>query len=447
LERSSQYIVTMWSRVLVLVGVLLGFAGMISAQSSSPAHFLYDISTDPMESNSIYNLNADSDIVSEMNDRIAYWSTQVIDPVLASKTSKTESWTKAGGVVPWVESDFEPVDVEQIYNTDESSDFTPPNIIFVLVDDWGYNDFGKRSTYMPWTTPNVDNLASEGLLFSNYFTHELCTPSRGALMTGKYSLRLGMQQQHELAELPVHEFTMAQEMKSAGYRTYMVGKWHLGISTIQHWPTRRGFDSFYGFVNGDEDYWTKQYGVHLDLQDDESLVTNADEIDSSLHNAYLLQMKAEEMIEDHNRNYSDQPMFMYYAMQLIHSPWSAPQTFVDRCSSPSNYQVTGQAVADDYVADVELNYCAMNLMMDEVIANLTCTLREHDMRENTYLIISGDNGGEGTIPGNAYPYRGQKGSYWRGGVSNTALIHSPMLSNSLRGKVYDGYFHITGNGL
>jgi arylsulfatase A-like enzyme len=67
------------------------------------------------------------------------------------------------------------------------------------------------------------------------------------------------------------------------------------------------------------------------------------------------------------------------------------------------------------------------------------------LRENTYLIISGDNGGEGTIPGNAYPYRGQKGSYWRGGVSNTALIHSPMLSNSLRGKVYDGYFHITGN--
>jgi arylsulfatase A-like enzyme len=421
-----------------VVGLAVSLSLLIVTASADGTHFLYDIVSDPTEASSVYSARRYKSQVATMEERLDYWETKVIPAQVAAKTNKVEAWYAAGGVQPWLETDFEPVAVEQIYSNSEA-----PHIIFVLVDDWGYNDFGQRSTYLSWTTPHVDSLASEGLMLSNYFTHEVCTPSRGALLTGKYALRLGMMEQHEMAELPLHEITMAQEMKSAGYRTYMVGKWHLGISTVKHWPTQRGFDSFYGFVNGDVNYWTKNYGDHLDLQDNEDLVTDPDEIDTSLHNGYLLQAKAEKAIKDHAENYPEDPMFLYYSMQLIHAPWSAPDEFVARCQSDDNYLVA-QSAPDDYVDSVELNYCAMNLMMDEVIANLTCTLESYHMRENTYLIISGDNGGEGTVPGNSYPYRGHKGSYWRGGVSNTAFIHSPLLSKNLRGKVYDGYMHISG---
>ena len=98
---------------------------------------------------------------------------------------------------------------------------------------------------MSWTTPNIDRLAKESVLLDNHYSHEICTPTRGALMTGRFALRLG-QWDVNLGELPLTETTIAQEMKSAGYRTYLVGKWDLGYSTRAHLPTSRGYDYFYG---------------------------------------------------------------------------------------------------------------------------------------------------------------------------------------------------------
>lgn len=101
---------------------------------------------------------------------------------------------------------------------------------------------------MPWTTPTIDNLASEGIVLQNYYTNYLCGPSRASFLTGRYSLRTGVTDY--VGELPLNESTIAQELRSAGYRSYLIGKWDMGFSTIQHMPIQRGFDYFYGFLSG-----------------------------------------------------------------------------------------------------------------------------------------------------------------------------------------------------
>lgn len=122
-------------------------------------------------------------------------------------------------------------------------------------------------------------------------------------------------------ELPLNETTIAQELKSAGYRTYLVGKWHLGYSTKYHLPPSRGFDYFYGFLSADEDYYTKQVsesGYYYDFHENYNVV-NKSAINNT-HNAYLFSNKASSIIKNHAKNYASTPMFLYYALQLIHWP-------------------------------------------------------------------------------------------------------------------------------
>ena len=289
---------------------------------------------------------------------------------------------------------------------------------------------------MNWTTPTIDRLAAEGVKLENYFTYYTCVPTRGALLTGRYPIRLGLWQVYGNKELPLSEVTLAQEMQSAGYRTYMVGKWHLGFSTSDHTPANRGFDSSYTYWNGFVDYWTKQYGNYNDLHDGVNSVTNETELSSDLHNGYLMQTKAEDMIASHVENYPDKPMFLYYAMQLIHGVWSAPQTYLDRCGVPST-------ITNEYLLNVTYNYCALNVMLDEAIANLTCALEKHNMSDNTILVLVSDNGGEGTVNGNSYPFKGNKGSLYRGGLSGTGFVHSKLLPKAARGQSYYGQMHVT----
>ena len=300
----------------------------------------------------------------------------------------------------------------------------------------GWNDVGYRSTYMNWTTPTIDKLAAEGVKLENYFTSYSCVPTRGAFLTGRYPLRLGLWSSHVSAELPLSEITLGQEMQSAGYRTYMVGKWHLGFSSLQHTPLQRGFDSSYSFWNGFVNYWTKEYGTNVDLHDGADLVTSESELSATLHNGILMQTKAELAISNHAENFPDQPMFLYYAMQLIHGVWTAPASYLARCGVPTT-------ITDADIRNVTYNYCAMNVMLDEAVANLTCALEANGMSDNTILILVSDNGGEQTVHGNSYPFRGNKGSLSRGGVSATGFIHSKLLPSAARGYSYSGQMHVT----
>ena len=401
---------------------------------SDEGYYLYDLSIDPYETVD-YSLNSEyAAILAEMQYMADEWQSVVVEAVSPSKGDKKTIWDSCGGVCPWLNDDdgFQAIDVTQKYSYDGA-----PHVIFVLIDDWGYNDAGYQSTYMKWTTPNIDKLAAEGVKLANYYAHYSCIPSRGALMTGRYAIRLGLWGFHEGAELPLSEATLAQELKSAGYRTSLVGKWHLGCSTEMHLPMNRGFDTYYGYLNGKIDYWNKTYGSFLDLHDGMDLETDEAILDHTLHNAYVLQNKAEYALKYHAEYHSAEPLFLLYSMQLVHDQWTAPDRFLERCSYPNNDTMS------DYVQDVEYQYCGMNLMLDEAIANLTCAMETYGFVDNTIMIVVSDNGGESTIQGNNYPFRGSKGSTYRGGVTVQGFIHSKLISDNMKGQSYHGIVHIT----
>jgi len=247
-------------------------------------HYLYDLEVDPNEEDNVYDDETYITLRNDILQRSSTWLDKIRDPDVPDEDKKKSFWKKAGGIVPWLDDETS-MEIEQLYDNPAA-----PNIVFFLVDDWGWNDVGWRSSYLNWTTPTIDALAGAGIKLDNYFTHALCAPSRAALMTGRYSIRLGMGEEQSGGELPLDEYTLAQELKSAGYKTYGVGKWHLGYSSNARLPTYRGFDSWYGFYNGFVDYWTKEYSGYLDLHegygliDDGSndLVTNEDEISSEV---------------------------------------------------------------------------------------------------------------------------------------------------------------------
>lgn len=198
-------------------------------------------------------------------------------------------------------------------------------------------------------------------------------------------------------------------------------------------PTYRGFDSYYGYWSGFMDYYTKTYNDLLDLHTGLDLVTDETELSDDLHAAFLFQSKAEEIIADHATNYPTTPLYLYYAMQLMHFPLTAPTIYSERCVG----------VKSDYTD--EEKYCGMSLMLDEAIANLTCTLKAYDMADDTILVVTSDNGGEGTISGDSVPFRGHKYAYFRGGLSANAFVSAgTRIPAEARGTFYDGQMHITG---
>jgi arylsulfatase A-like enzyme len=432
--------------IAILASVVVCSIFASTDDDSSLDNFLYDISNDPTEESNLYDDDSYEDIKSTFKERLDYWSGIVEDPDVPDWSDADSTYEELGGIGAWLTSDYEPMVVPHLYDYEYA-----PNIVFVLVDDWGWNDIGWRSTYLSWTTPTIDRLAEEGVRLNNHYTHELCVPTRGALMTGRYALRLGLwnHENEQSAVLRLNETTMAQELKSAGYRTYMVGKWDLGYAATQYYPTNRGFDSYYGYFTSQIDYWTKvtvsssdidgdddSTDQYLDLHVNDMLVKDERELSSDYHSAALFEEKAEDAIKDWYENYSNQPFFLYYALQLMHTPFEAPTRFLERCASSD---------LDDGTDGTRYQtYCALNVMLDEVIANLTCTLEHFGMSESTILILASDNGGISYISGSNYPHRGSKGDYWRGGVSTTALIHSKLLPKDAWGLEYNGNVHITG---
>jgi hypothetical protein len=217
----------LWRSVVVLgsVAVVLVASKATDDNDDSMGTFMWDLNVDPIEANSVYGEAAYGTQQAALYDLIGEYQklAGTCDNTYTNLANEEAAYDVCGGVCANVTENFYSLEVEQVYNA-----ASPPHIVFVLADDWGYNDVGFRSTYMDWTTPTIDSYVSEGITIENYFTHYYCAPSRAALMTGRYAARLGMIDENEGCELPLSETTMAQEMKSAGYRTYMVGKWHLG---------------------------------------------------------------------------------------------------------------------------------------------------------------------------------------------------------------------------
>jgi arylsulfatase A-like enzyme len=309
-----------------------------------------------------------------------------------------------------------------------------PNIIYIVSDDLGWKDTGFQGA-QDLRTPNLDRLASEGTRLTQFYVQPMCTPTRAALLTGRYPLRYGLQTMvipsTATYGLATDERLLPQILKDAGYRTAMVGKWHLGHAQQAFWPRQRGFDSHYGAVIGEIDYFTREAHGVLDWQRDNQPVRESGYV------TQLMGAEAVRRIEQHDQR---QPLFLYLAFTAPHAPYQAPQDYLDRFNHIS--EPTRRA------------YAAMIACMDDEIGRVTGALDRSGMRKNTLIVWHSDNGGtkskmfagEGdvskiTIPCDNGTLKGGKGQVYEGGTRVPCLINWP--GHIAAGVSRDGLVHIT----
>jgi len=295
----------------------------------------------------------------------------------------------------------------------------------MLTDDQGSADVKFRNPDSPFITDNIDALAAESVRLDNYYVHPTCTPTRAALMTGRYGVNVGL----SIALLPGNigglgqQYpTMPEHLLEEGYETYLVGKWHLGQSQLKQHPKNRGFNHFYGLLGGGFNHYTKQCGCgRYDFWRDFEV-----EYDNITHSTDLLNAEALKIVTHHVSEPSSKPFFLYLAHPAPHDPLLAPARLQEKCAHIKNYRR-------------RMN-CAMVAGVDEGFGRLISVLRESGELENTIIVFSSDNGGVPYAGGLNYPFRGGKSTAYEGGVRAPGFIYAPKQL----GKNYNfkGLFHV-----
>ena len=254
----------------------------------------------------------------------------------------------------------------------------PPNVVLILSDDLGYADIGIHGCEdIP--TPHIDSVAHDGVHFTDgYVSSPLCSPTRAGLMTGRYQQRFGWEKNPPWPvpspAMCLDEITMAEIMQSAGYRTGLIGKWHLGLDNGYH-PTERGFDEYYGL----EDFW--QTGPGTAYLRNEKYITD------------VLTHKAREFID----NNADRPFFLFVSHLAVHTPWEATPEYLERFP---------------HIEDPERKtYAAMVSALDDGVGQVREALRKNRIEEETLVFFLNDNNGWTNDP-----LRGHKGQMYEGGI-------------------------------
>jgi arylsulfatase A-like enzyme len=284
----------------------------------------------------------------------------------------------------------------------------PPNILVIVADDMGYGDIGIHgSKDIP--TPNIDALAKVGIHFTDaYVSGPYCSPTRAGLLTGRYPQRFGHEFNLDISPaysdfgLPVSERTMADRLKAAGYRTALVGKWHLGFGDKFH-PMARGFDEFFGFLGAEHSYLDPEAASRDPLLDGKKVVVET---------TYLTDAFTDRAVDFIKRQKS-QPFFLYLAFNAVHTPMQATDKYLSRFPH----------IADER----RRTYAAMVSAMDDGIGKTLAALRAEGLDENTLIFFFSDNGGPimagTTINGSSNaPLRGSKRQTWEGGIRVAFII-------------------------
>ncbi len=286
----------------------------------------------------------------------------------------------------------------------------PPNLIVIMTDDQGYADVGfNGNSDIP--TPNIDRIAKDGVVFTDaYVTYSVCGPSRAGFITGRYPQRFGFERNPAYKPndpkvgVPLEEKTIAEVLRPAGYKSGIIGKWHLGAHETLH-PLARGFDEFYGHLGGGHRYFPED----LTIKDSREAKHEGESYQTWILRGrepvrtekYLTEEFSREAVEFVQRH-KDGPFFLFLAYNAPHSPMQAPKEEIAKFA---------------HVPDEKRRiYSAMVTVVDRGVGQVLDQLDKLGLTDNTLVFFLSDNGGPTNDNASRNtPLRGQKSDPWEGG--------------------------------
>lgn len=292
-----------------------------------------------------------------------------------------------------------------------------PNILLIVSDDLGWGDVGYNGSEI--RTPAIDALAAEGVRLERHYVYPVCSPTRAALLSGQSALAMGVDGPvADDAGLPLSVPLISEKLQDAGYQTFLVGKWHLGLHDVRYFPQSRGFEYFYGHLGGFIEYHSHLYYDRLDWQ------RNGASVEDDGHATELLAADAARVLKERDKS---KPFFLYLALNAPHTPVQPPDSFKDKYAH----------IEDPLRAD----YARLVGSMDEAIGEVVDALRAEGVFDDTLIIYTSDNGGNAKEGGASnLPLRGGKGGVFEGGVRVPSFV---LWANGLEGgRVYEAPFSV-----
>lgn len=279
-----------------------------------------------------------------------------------------------------------------------------PNIVFFLIDDLGRTDVGFMGC-QDIRTPHIDALARGGAILDAHYVQPVCSPTRAALLTGRYATGTGVYtvvRPHAKWGLPLQERTLVDALKAAGYQTAITGKWHLGEFEPAYLPTARGFDHQYGHYFGAIDYFTHiRDGSHDWHRDDK-------EVKEEGYSTELVAREACRLIREKDKA---KPLFLYVPFNGVHAPLQVPDSYLQPYGALQGNRRT---------------LAGMLSAVDEAIGQIVAALEETGLRKNTLIVFSSDNGGPNPVALSTNgELRAGKGTIYEGGVRVCAFANWP----------------------